>query len=134
MKMKKDYELPGNRVFGALFVTIFTSLALWHGWYGAKIWLATWALVAVIVLFTTIFYPEWLTPFNRAWMAFGHLLGRIVSPVVLGFMYAVLFVPIGLVMKLKGRDAMRREYSQQASYWIEREDGEFKKDSFKNQF
>jgi len=132
--MKNNEKLPSNRSFGALFIVVFGLLAVWQGWRGAQDWMLMWASLAAITLLTAVFRPESLTPLNRAWMALGHLLGRIVSPVVLGVMYAILIVPVGLFMKLIGRDVMHRKYSKDASYWCVRDDGEIKPDSFKNQF
>ena len=103
--MKNNEKLPGNRSFGALFVVVFGLLAVWQGWRGAQDWMVMWASLAAITLLTA----ESLTLLNRAWMALSHLLGRIVSPVVLGVMYAILIVPVGLFMKLIGRDVMHAQ-------------------------
>ncbi len=68
-------------------------------------------------------------------MAFGALLHRVVSPLVLGILYFGMFTPIAFAMRLRGRDAMRRRTDPQAaSYWIRREPPGPPSDSLKNQF
>ncbi len=93
-----------------------------------------WLGLAVVTASVTLLRPQWLTPLNRGWMALGHLLGRIVSPLVLGLMYAVLIVPVGLVMRVVGRDVLHRRFESKTSYWHERADGVLSAERFKNQF
>lgn len=44
----------------------------------------------------------------RYWIAFGHVLGWINTRIILGFTYYIIFLPIGIVMKLGGKDPMTR--------------------------
>jgi len=62
-----------------------------------------------------------LTPFNKLWMRLGLLLGLIISPLVIGMIFFVLFVPIGILMRLFGRDELRLKSKAGGSYWIRRE-------------
>jgi hypothetical protein len=71
-----------------------------------------------------IFALSFVRPVGRrlyvAWMALGVTLGRVVSPVILLALYVILFVPVGLVFRLRGRDALRRRLRRDAaSYWEE---------------
>jgi Saxitoxin biosynthesis operon protein SxtJ len=52
------------------------------------------------------------------WMGLGLIMGRISSPILLGVVWVVLFVPLGIVFRLVGRDAMRRKFpAPEASFW-----------------
>jgi hypothetical protein len=129
-------KLPSNRAFGTLFVIVFSLLAIWRwavsGWGFGSVF---WAGLAALVLITTLLRPDFLTPLNRAWMRLAELLNRIVSPIVLGVMYGVLIIPVGLIMRIAGRDALRlRSDGKASTYWRERSDGTFTPDRFKNQF
>jgi hypothetical protein len=126
--------LPSNRKFGALFIVVFAILcgiALWHGqpmarWYG---------IAAGLFALVTLVRPAWLTPLNRAWMGLATILGRIVSPIVLGIMYYGMMVPFGLFMRLSGRDPMHRRLDPQAaSYWQPRLPPGPPPESLRNQF
>lgn len=128
--------LPSNRSFGSLFVFVFGLLAGWqwyrHGWH---VWSIVWAGCAFVTLVLTVFTPRMLTPFNRAWMQLALLLNRIVSPLVLAVMYGVLIVPVGLWMKLVGRDALRLKPTRSvASHWQQQERSAIRPADFKNQF
>ena len=53
----------------------------------------------------------------------------------MGMVFYLTVLPTGLILKLLGKDPMRRKLdSNQASYWLEREDGKFEHGRFDNQF
>lgn len=52
------------------------------------------------------------------WMGLGLIMGRITSPILLGVVWLVLFVPLGIVFRLVGRDAMKRRFpAPEATFW-----------------
>ncbi|MCD6680904.1 MAG: SxtJ family membrane protein [Burkholderiaceae bacterium] len=126
--------LPSNRSFGFLFSVVFAVVALWPLLFGEAI--RAWAgVAAAVVAFVTMLIPNVLTPVNRAWMRFGVLLHRIVSPVVLAFMFFVVLTPFGFVMRALGRRPL--ELSRDASvdtYWVRREPPGPEPESIRNQF
>lgn len=66
---------------------------------------------------------RWLEPLARGWMRVTRAIGRVLDPLLLGAMFTLLFVPVGLAMRWSGRDALRlRRVSGEASYWRPRED------------
>lgn len=119
-------QLPSNRSFGWTFAGVFALGAILYPWA-----LALAAMFAVV----TATRAQWLTPLNRAWMKFGELLGRIVSPVVLGVIFFAVFTPVGVVMRLFGRDAMCRRFDAAAkSYWVKRDPPGPADGSYRNMF
>ena len=126
--------LPSNRSFGWTFTVVFILAGLYGLWRGgaALPWLLALAAVTALVTLTR---DTWLTPLNRAWMAFGELLGRIVSPIVLGVIFFGVFTPFAVVMRLFGRDAMCRAWDRAApTYWVKRDPPGPADDSFRNMF
>jgi hypothetical protein len=80
-----------------------------------------WFGLSGVTLVVTLVKPALLTPLNRAWMKLAEILNKIVSPIVLGTMFYGVFAPIGIVMRLAGRDPMKRRFDPQArTYWEER--------------
>ena len=87
------------------------------------------------LLLVTLTAPDWLAPFNRAWMKLAELLNRVVSPLVLGLLFFGLFTPIAWGMRLAGRDAMKRRFEPEASsYWQDRDPPGPDPDGLHNQF
>lgn len=129
--------LPSNTSFGWLFTIVFLLLAGWAGWIGALPWAAGFAAVAVLFLLLTLLSPELLRPLNRAWMALGYLLGRIISPIVLGVMFFGLITPFALVMRLAGRDALKLRAFRATtlqSHWVRRDPVGPAPESFRRQY
>jgi hypothetical protein len=83
-----------------------------------------WWLLAVAVVFSALalVVPRALYPLNRAWFRFGLLLHRVISPIVIGAVFFLCVTPIGLIMRLLGKDVLSlRRRADLPSYWIERD-------------
>jgi len=118
--------LPSNRSFGWTFTGIFIIGTIFYPWAVA---------LAALTALVTLTRERWLTPLNRAWMAFGELLGRVVSPVVLGAIFFGVFTPVGVVMRFFGRDAMCRRFDAAAkTYWVKRDPPGPADGSYRNMF
>ena len=75
----------------------------------------------IIFLILGLLNSKFLTPLNRSWLKFGELLGRVVSPLVMGLVYFVILTPIGLFMRLIRKDLLGTKFSKKNSYWIKRD-------------
>jgi hypothetical protein len=129
-----EVKLPSNRSFGTLFVVVFAVIGGLSWWNGGS-WYPYWIALSAVTGVVTLLAPAWLTPFNRAWMKLAEILNRIVSPIVLGVLFFVVMLPFGLVMRIAGRDPLRRRYEPAArSYWIPREPPGPPPESLKDQF
>lgn len=130
-----EIRLPSDRSFGMTFVVVFALLAAWQAWAGRAAAAYTFSGLSIAVLLLALARPALLHGLNRAWMRFGALLHKVVSPIVLGGIYFLVFTPVALVMRVAGRDALRRQLDTQAtSYWIERDPPGPPPDSLPNQF
>jgi hypothetical protein len=127
--------LPSERKFGLLFAAIGLGLAVWGHFKDWPTGVSTGLAVAGgVFLLLAWLAPSVLSPLNKAWFALGLLLGKIVSPLVLGLMFYLLVTPFALVGRMMGRDELRLKKRQVASYWIDRPVGAPASESFKNQF
>ena len=109
-----------NRSFGVVFVVAFALIGLFPLVREEAV--RVWALlVSGAFLVPTLVYPQVLAPLNKLWFRFGMLLGRIINPVVMLIMYALVMVPVGLVLHLMRKDLLRLKPDARAStYWIQR--------------
>jgi large-conductance mechanosensitive channel len=89
------------------------------------------AITSLIFLVSGLLNSKFLTPFNKLWFRFGIFLGKIISPVIMGIIFFLVVTPIGLIMRLLGKDVLNLKYSENKSYWIEKDGPESK---MKNQF
>lgn len=128
-----EIELPSNRMFGFFFTFVFTVAAAYFFHAVNMAWAYSFVAASSIFLVVTLLKSDALLPLNKLWMRFGLLLGRIVSPIVLGMIFFGIFTPIATLMRLSGRDELSLKFTQKASYWISRNEP-IKSDSFKHQF
>lgn len=126
--------LPSDRSFGLTFAAVFALAAGWLLWTGRP-GAVTGVGLAGVTLALALARPSLLHPLNRAWMRLGTLLHHVVSPLVLGAIYFLVFTPVAIGMRLAGRDALQRRFMPALrSYWIEREQPGPPPESLKNQF
>src|SRR5438874_2698809 len=127
-------SLPSNRSFGWTFAVLFAAAGAYGLWRGGAH--TSWVLVlAAVTALVTLAKPDLLAPLNRLWMKLGELLHRVVSPVVLGVIFYGVFTPAAFVMRIAGRDTMKRKFEPSApTYWIGRNPPGPAVDSFRDQF
>ena len=135
-ELSRDHEIEGSsdRSFGLVFAVVFMIIALWPLLQGAG---PRWWAVAVAAAFglVAVLWPALLARPNRWWLKLGVLLGKIVSPIALGILFYVVLVPIGLLMRVLGKDPLRLQRDAAAdSYWMRRTPPGPPPDSMTNQF
>ena len=113
-------EKSSNRSFGIIFFIVFLLISVWPIMDGQA--LRVWSLsISLIFLFLGILNSKILTPLNLAWIKLGEILGRFIAPIVMAVIYFLILTPIGLFMRIIGKDLLNIKFSQNSSYWIKRE-------------
>lgn len=91
--------------------------------------------VGVVLLLLGLIAPSSLAPLNRGWTKLGLLLFKVVNPIVLGLIFLLTIVPIGLLLRAFGKDPLRLKFDADAkSYWIQRDPPGPTPDSMPQQF
>jgi hypothetical protein len=123
-----------DRGFGLVFAGFFalvSVLSVWKGGVGWH-WMAPLAAVFLIAAYTV---PRVLAPLNKLWTKLGLLIYKVMNPIVLGLLFFVTIMPIGLLMRVFGKDFLRMKIDRNAkSYWIERKPPGPPPQSMRNQF
>lgn len=126
---------PSERSFGWVFTTVFAIIGGYQCYAGREEVGASFLAVAAVIAITAWFKPSILARPNLWWFRFGLLLNKLVTPVVMFFVFVTTFVPIGLIMRAMGYDPLRRKKQPAAStYWIERSPPGPDPDSMRNPF
>ena len=107
------------RIFGALFA-LFCGLVGGLLWWKAEAVLAARIVWGVGVAGMLLYYavPPLQRMAFRAWIRVTFPIGWTVSHVILGLIYYAVFTPIGVLMRLFGRDVLNRKLDRSAAtYW-----------------
>tara|TARA_B100000161_G_C33205355_1_gene261776 strand:- start:21 stop:404 length:384 start_codon:yes stop_codon:yes gene_type:complete len=125
-----DIKISTNRSFGVVFFVVFLLIAIYPLTHSGdiRIWSA---IISFIFLVLGLLNSRILTPLNRIWFKFGIYLGKIVSPLIMGIIFFFVVTPIGLIMRILGKDVLNLKYNKNQSYWIEKNGP---KSKMKNQF
>lgn len=113
---KKD-----NIIFGSLFFILFLILGLYP--LKSDGILRIWSLVlSLVFLFITIIRPNLFTSLNILWIKFGILIGKIISPIVMGIIFFLVVLPISMFFKILNKDIMSLKIEKKkSSYWKDRD-------------
>ena len=129
-----DEPRASERNLGVTFAVVLAlvaALKLYRGDAAAVYWLAA----AAVFLACAFFWTAPLRPLNVIWHRLGLILFAVVSPIVMGVVFYSTVVPIGLLMRLSGKDPLRLKIDRTArSYWIERDPPGPAGAQMKNQF
>lgn len=127
-----EIKPPSERSTGLVFATVALTVAvLWRD-DSTVFWVAF--AVAIGLVAVSLFAPFVLKPLNILWFRLGLLMHRIVNPIIMFAIFAFVFMPGGLIMRL-WRDPLKSQRMPSASsYWIDRKPSEDTAASMTNQF
>ena len=109
-----------NRSFGLLFFIVFIVVGLWPVIKGetANIYLI---LISLFFLIFGLINSKILSPFNKAWIKFGEILGLIIAPIIMALVYFIILTPISLIVRMLGKDLLGLKFlKKQDTYWTRR--------------
>ena len=125
-----DVKIGSNRSFGIVFFLVFFLISLYPLLDDGYIRL--WSLIiSIIFLCLGLVNSNLLNPLNRLWFKFGLILGRIISPIIMGLIFFLIVTPIGVFMRLLNKDLLNLKMSKNSTYWIKKSGP---KSKMKNQF
>ena len=129
MKSFINIYKKNNIIFGLIFFVLFLIIGLYPLKSDGivRIWSIILSLVFLII---TIIRPNLFIFLNKLWIQFGLLIGKIISPIIMGFVFFLVVTPVGLLVRILKKDVMGLKRGE-SSYWINRND---KVQSMKKQF
>ena len=122
--------IGSNKSFGIVFFIVFLAIALWPliSDNDVRIWSL---IISLIFLVLGLINSNFLSPLNKLWFKFGILLGKFMSPIIMGTIFFIVVTPIGLIMRSFNKDLLNLKFNKNKSYWIKKSKI---KSEMKNQF
>ena len=125
-----DIKIGSNRSFGIVFFIVFLLIAAYPLLNSDNI--RIWSLIiSIFFLLLGLFNSRLLNPLNKIWFKFGLVLGKIISPIIMGIIFFFVVTPIALLMRLLKKDLLNLKFNKNNTYWIEKSGP---KSKMKNQF
>jgi hypothetical protein len=130
-------RIPSSRdltILALLFLVIpglIGAYLLWKGSSNGWIWITIGTSLAISRLVSPLFLLIY-----KIWVGFSVILGYFVSRILLTLIFFLLITPIGLLMRLTGKDPMERKIDKDAaSYWMAKEqESDLTIDRYEKQF
>ena len=127
---QNNIKIGSNRSFGIVFFVVFLLIAIYPSLSGESVRL--WSLaIATIFFILGVINSSLLSPLNKIWFKFGLLLGKFISPLVMGLIFFLVVTPIALFMKLLKKDVLNLKFNKDNTYWVVKSGP---KSKMKNQF
>ena len=119
-----------NKNFGIVFFIFFLIVSIFPLLYNQdiRIWSS---ILSILFLILGLMNSPILSPLNTIWFKFGILLGRFISPIIMGVIFFLIITPTAIIMKILGKDLLLLKKNKKKSYWIEKLSP---KSKMKNQF
>ena len=108
-----------NKSFGILFSLVFLTIGVWPVTKNNEPVISL-IILSIIFLILGLFNSKLLTPLNFVWVQFGEILGKIIAPIVMLIIYFVILTPLGIIIRLFGKDLLNINSREKNSYWIKR--------------
>tara|TARA_A100001015_G_scaffold233149_1_gene264207 strand:- start:1498 stop:1884 length:387 start_codon:yes stop_codon:yes gene_type:complete len=126
-----DIKIGSNKSFGIVFFIFFLLVSLYPLTNDESI--RYWSLtISIIFLILGLLNSNLLSPLNKIWFRLGILLGKLISPLIMGIIFFLVVTPIGLIMKIIKKDLLNLKFRKdKETYWIEKTEP---KSKMKNQF
>ena len=126
----KDIKIGSNRSFGLVFFVVFLLISIYPFLKDGNI--RIWSLIiSFIFLVLGLLNSNLLSPLNKLWFKFGLLLGKIISPIIMGIIFFLVVTPIAVIMRLLKKDLLNLKFKENKTYWIDKSGP---KSKMKNQF
>jgi hypothetical protein len=118
VKLKEDpKEWRKNTLLTVLALAVLSSVLGWRGVLPIAALRSTLTVLALASL-SALFFPRWFRGYYRVSTRFGFWLSLVIARVILSCIFLVVITPLGLIMRLSGKDALRLKRSTNSpTYW-----------------
>jgi hypothetical protein len=134
LKRAESIRGSSDRTFGLVIGLAFAVFGFSPLRHGGHIRVPLLALSGAF-LAVALVRPSLLHEVNRAWTKLGLLLSKIVNPVVMTVLFFLVFAPVGILLRMLGKDPLRLKLDRQlTTYWIVRHSPDPQQESMARQF
>ena len=113
MKNSKSSNKSFGLVFGLVFILLFLYNLIKHEELNIYFF-----ILSVFFLLFAFIYPNIFGPFNKIWIKFGDLLGKIIAPIIMFLVYFTVIFITSIVLKIFNKDILDLNINKASkSFW-----------------
>ena len=96
-----DDPSDGQRAKDAGMALILIALLVAYFWNDQR-----YLAAGIVLLIVNMSYPKLFKPFARLWFGLSHILGAVMSRLILGLIFFLMVLPVGLIRRVMGKDSL----------------------------
>jgi len=131
--MKANTRFRELRRFGLTLALVLAVLSVIF-YLKQKSFYPYFSALSLLFLVTALAKPLILEPVERLLMKVTSAIGSILTAIILSVLYFAVITPIGILLKMSGKDLLNLRKVDAASYWIKKEEGDLSKERYEKQF
>jgi len=112
-----------GRKFGLTVGVAFLALTALMIWREHTVAARVTGSLGSLLILGGLLIPSRLGPVQAAWMGLAHAISKVTTPIFMGVVYFLVLAPVGVVMRLFGRNPMRHKPAD-GSFWMTRDSGQ----------
>lgn len=106
------------RIFGITMACAFIVFGGLFLWRAKPVWPYLFGVAGFFLVFGLLL-PRVLAPIEWTWMKLAHLMGQVMTRVILTITFFVVMTPLGLIRRIFNRDPLHCKFDKEAqSYWV----------------
>ena len=115
--------MPSNKSFGTVFTFISVIVFIYGLFKSFPFYVLLINFIIILFFFImTLFNEKKLIFLNYLWLRFGNFLSKIISPIILSFIYFIIITPINFISKIFGTKYLEIKYNTENTYWKDLKD------------
>ena len=132
--MSLENKLPSNKKFGIFLICIFLLVLFFlnNNLSNLLIYFFIFLIISLSIILVT--KESLLLPLNKLWMTIGIILGKLISPIIIGAIFFLILSPLAILFKIIGRDELNLKKNKFQTNWKLTKDTKNYKKFFRNQF
>ena len=112
-----ELDTAGLRQFGLMLggiLAVLFGLILPWTWEWENLPDLQWVATGAVVIVWALIAPDSMSGLYKGWMRVAMVIGNVINTIILAIVYSLVITPMGIVMRLMGKDPMRRELDKSA--------------------
>ncbi len=123
LRSHQQTKIPSDRVFGFTLAAVLATIGALHlfisfGWFSFA-----FLVLCAVTFGATLIKPEWIGAVKNVFLKIAPKISAVVTPVLMGFIFIVCFIPGAYVLRLMHKDLIeKRPDPYRLTYWEKRGD------------